>query len=90
MNYIDCTLVRLADSTLRGALFDPVGLEQIARAAYGADLMLLGPPFSAVFDDVAVGLSMAMRTRAEAAWGPITGGDRRSSAARTCCRGRAR
>jgi hypothetical protein len=77
VNYIDYTLVRLADAALRGALFDQVGLEQIARAAYDAETMLLGPPFSAVFDDVSVGLSLAMRTRAEAAWGPTTGGDRR-------------
>ena len=77
MNYIDYTLVRLADDSQRGALFDQVGLEQIARAAYDADAMSLGPPYAAVFDDVSVGLSIPMRTRAEAAWGPSTGGDRR-------------
>jgi hypothetical protein len=76
VNYIDFTLVRLADEARRAALFDQAGLEQIARAGYDADTMLLGPPFSAVFDDVSVGLSVPLRTRAEAMWAPSTGGDR--------------
>ncbi|TMQ04822.1 MAG: hypothetical protein E6J90_50495 [Deltaproteobacteria bacterium] len=54
-------------------MFDQVGLEGIARAAYDADAMSIGPPYSAVFDKVFVGLSLPARTRADAAWGPTSG-----------------
>jgi hypothetical protein len=76
LDYVDYTVVRLADDRQRASLFDQRGLEQIARAAYDADAMSLGPPYSAVFDELFVGLSLPVRTRADAAWGPSTGGDR--------------
>ena len=39
--------------------------------------MLLGPPYSARFDEVCVGLSIPRRATAEAGWGPSAGGERR-------------
>jgi hypothetical protein len=77
VDYVDYTVVRLADDRQRATLFDQTALEQIARTAYDADAMSIGPPYSAVFDHVSIGLSMSPRTRAEAAWGPTTGADRR-------------
>jgi len=81
LDYVDYTLVRLADESLRASLFDQIGLEQIASAAYEADAMVLGPPYSAVFDSVFIGLSVPRRAVAEAAWGPSTGADRREGRA---------
>jgi hypothetical protein len=77
LNYVDYTLVRLADETSRSALFDQAGLEQITSAAYDADAMALGPPYSAIFDELSVGVFIPCRTTAEAAWGPASGVDRR-------------
>lgn len=76
MDYVDFTLVRLADEASRAALFDQVALEQLALTAYDTDTMQLGGPFTAVFDEVVVGLSVPRRGAAELAWGPVSGGER--------------
>ncbi len=81
MNYVDFTLVRLADEALRAALFDQDALEQLTFAAYDADAMALGPPYSAIFDDVVAGVSMPRRSTAEAIWDLSSGGDRREGRA---------
>ena len=77
MNYVDYTLVRLADDGLRPALFDQDALEQLTFAAYDADAMALGPPYSAIFDELVAGLSMPHRSTAEAVWNLSSGSDRR-------------
>jgi hypothetical protein len=77
LDYVDYTLVRLADEASRAALFNQAALEQLALAAYDADAMLIGGPYTAVFDDVSIGLSLPRRGTAEAVWGVAGGGDRR-------------
>jgi hypothetical protein len=76
VDYVDYTLVRLADEAARAALFSQAALEQLALAAYDADAMLIGGPYTAVFDDVAIGLSLPRRGTAEAVWGIAGGGER--------------
>lgn len=76
MDYVDYTVVRLADESTRSALFDQLALEQLAAAAYDAESVALGGPYTAVFDEVSVGLSLPRRGSAEAYWGPSTGSDR--------------
>ena len=77
MNYVDYTLVRLADAGSRGALFNQDALEQLTYAAYDADAMALGAPYSATFDEVVAGVSMPRRSTAEAVWNLSDGSDRR-------------
>jgi hypothetical protein len=77
LDYVDFTLVRLADEASRAALFDQAALEQLALTAYDTDAMLLGGPYTAIFDELAIGLTVPRRAVAEAAWGPVTGSDRR-------------
>ncbi len=74
---MDYTIVRLADESLRAALFDQDALEQLTLAAYDADAMALGPPYAAIFDELFVGISMPRRSTAEAVWGPSSGLERR-------------
>lgn len=76
MDYVDFTLVRLADEASRAVLFDQPGLEQIALTAYDTDTMLLGGPYTAIFDEVVVGLTIPRRGTAEIMWGPVTGAER--------------
>ena len=65
LNYVDFTLIRLADPALRNSLFDADALEQIAFAAYGPEAAELGPPYSAAFTEVQIGVSIPQRAIAD-------------------------
>jgi hypothetical protein len=73
VNYVDYTLVRLADESARAVLFDQVALEQLVLAGYDADALLLSPPYSAVFDEFSVGLALPHRSTIEVIWTTHTG-----------------
>ena len=47
MNYVDFTLIRMADPATRASLFDEETLEQMAVAAYGEDAATLSGPYPA-------------------------------------------
>jgi hypothetical protein len=76
LDYVDFTLVRLADEASRSAMFDQTALEQLALTAYDTESMLLGGPYSAIFDELVIGLTIPRRATAEAVWGPVTGSER--------------
>jgi hypothetical protein len=76
MNYVDTTLVRLADPATRAPLFDAVALEQIVRAAYDTASMPVAGPFQAVFDDFQLGFAVPPAATLEGAWGPVGGVER--------------
>lgn len=59
MNFIDSTLIKLTDPTQRVAVFDQEALAQMAAAAYDASALAMAGPYSAVFDEISFGLSMA-------------------------------
>ncbi len=55
MDFVDRTVVALADDSTRGALFDQDALERLLEAAYDASGMGLEGPFSADFGDFRMG-----------------------------------
>jgi hypothetical protein len=68
VNYIDFTLIRLADALLRASLFDGDALEAMASAAYGQDAAALEGPFQPLFHDVTIGVSIPQRATVDASW----------------------
>lgn len=75
MNYVDKTLVALADPASRAATFDQTALEQIVGAAYDADAMGIGGPFAPVFDDFRLAVSAEPEGLLDGTLSPLTGGD---------------
>jgi hypothetical protein len=59
VNFIDTALIRIADPATRAAVFDQPTLEAMAAAAYDSGALLLGGPYSAVFDRFELGLSVS-------------------------------
>jgi hypothetical protein len=72
MNFVDSTLVGLADETTRSGLFDQTALEQLLTASYDVDAM--GPlqgTYTAVFEEFELGYPPPGLTVVEGAWSPI-------------------
>jgi hypothetical protein len=59
VDFVDATLIRIADPATRAGVFDQTVLEQMAQAAYDADALGLEGPFSAVFDHMTLGMSIS-------------------------------
>lgn len=72
MNFVDYTLVRLADPQLRSSIFDQPALQQLLSTAYDTDSITVEGPFRALFDRFSVGLSMQRRTSIEGRWGEVS------------------
>jgi hypothetical protein len=68
VNYVDFTLIRIADPTTRASLFDEAALEQMAAAAYGEDAATLSGPYQPIFREVMIGLSIPSRSTIEGCW----------------------
>ena len=68
MNFVDATLVRLADATQRNTLFAASALEGIARAAYDTDQLPLSGPYDAVFERVDLGSHLPARATGTLRW----------------------
>jgi hypothetical protein len=68
MNFTDASLVRLASASTRDALLDQLSLEQIATAAHGDTVASLQGPYSAIFDDVEVGVAVPRRAVVQGGW----------------------
>jgi hypothetical protein len=79
MQYVDATLVRLADPATRAAVFDQEALGQMLEAAYDTDATPVSGPFSPVFDEFRLALAMPRLGVVEGAWG-VLGGIERSEA----------
>jgi len=55
LDFVDASIVSLADPTNRGTFFSSNDLEKIAGVAFDTVGMGLGGPFSAIFDDITFG-----------------------------------
>jgi hypothetical protein len=71
VSYVDFTITRLADESLRASLFDQDALEHILQAAYHREAMTLDGPYIAVFEQVVIGLSVPRRLVIEGRWGDV-------------------
>jgi len=68
MNFVDATLVKLADPATRAGLFDDTALGQLVSAAYDATTLGVTGPFDALFDEVQLGVSASAIGRVEGTW----------------------
>jgi hypothetical protein len=70
VNYVDFTLVSLADQTRRASVFDQVSLDQLLHTVYDADTMGASGPYQPVFDDLQLGLAAPALGTLEGTWQP--------------------
>ena len=68
MDYVDFTLIRMADPATRASLFDDETLEQMAAAAYGDEAATLTGPYQPVFQEMEIGLSVPSRSTIDGWW----------------------
>ncbi|WP_165226774.1 hypothetical protein [Aquisphaera insulae] len=71
MTFADKVLIRLADPATRDAVFDAVALEQFASAAYDTSRVAIQGPYSAVFEELRLGVAVGRRGVAEGQWGRL-------------------
>lgn len=76
MNYVDATLIRLAEPATRLAVFDDVALEQLLTTAYDTDVTPVQGPFQPLFDDLKLGLAVSRYSVIEGTWSPVGGVER--------------
>jgi hypothetical protein len=76
VDFVDQTIVRLADPATRPAVFDQVALEQLVAAAYDSSTMAAQGPFGATFDEFRLGVAAAPLGALEGTWNPVGGVDR--------------
>lgn len=68
MNYVDKTLIRLAEPATRDAVFDQEGLAHIVAAGYDTQAMPVEGPYAAVFDELRAGFYAPRLGLLEGAW----------------------
>jgi hypothetical protein len=71
MDFVDQTIVRLADTAQRAALFDQTALAQIATAAYDSGVMGVTGPYEPLFDEVQLGVGTAALGSLQGSWRPV-------------------
>lgn len=76
MDFVDSTLIRLADEATRAGLFDDAALEAIAAAAYRVENLNLTGPFQALFETLQLGFAVDSIATLEGTWGPSSGSER--------------
>jgi hypothetical protein len=59
VDFTDSTLIRIAGAATRSAVFDQEALGQMVAAAYDTSALVVSGPYSAVFDSVSLGTSVA-------------------------------
>ena len=76
MNYVDATLIKLADSATRVEQFDSLALEQLVAAGYDTEAMTVEGPFQPLFDEFRLGLPPPRLGVIEGVWNPVGGVER--------------
>ncbi|HEX8067515.1 MAG TPA: hypothetical protein VF520_13435 [Thermoleophilaceae bacterium] len=68
MDWVDQTLVRLADPATRAALFDQASLAHVVAAAYDVGRMPVEGPYEVAFDELRVGVVADAPTAVHGGW----------------------
>jgi hypothetical protein len=76
VNFVDGTVVKLADEGTRAGLFDQDSLAQLAAAAFDIDAMAVGGPYQPVFAEFEVGAWIPGVATLEGEWGLQGSADR--------------
>jgi hypothetical protein len=71
VDFVDMTLVRLADEATRGDLFDQDALELLLDAAYDASALGIVGPFMATFDDFRLGWARSALGLLDGTWNVV-------------------
>jgi hypothetical protein len=82
VQFVDATLVRLADPATRAAMFDQEALGALLAAGYETDLLPVSGPFVPVFDDFRLGFYAPRVGSVEGVWQGSGGADRREASFR--------
>ena len=70
MDFVDRTILRLADPEVRAGLFDELSLEQIATAAYDTKSLGVEGPYTPVFEKLQLGFSLERTATIDGSWSP--------------------
>jgi hypothetical protein len=76
VNFVDATVIRLADPGSRAAVFDAVALGQLVEAGYDAAALAVEGPFSPVFDEFRLGLPSRPTGLVDGVWSALGGVER--------------
>lgn len=82
MQFVDATLVRLADPTTRATLFDQDSLRALLEAGYETDQLAVNGPFNPLFDEFRLGFYAPRVGSFEGTWQGSGGADRREASFR--------
>ena len=76
MDFVDATLVRLADPASREAVFDALALEQLVAAGYDTDALPVEGPFAPLFDEFRMSFFAPQLGSVDGVWNPVGRVDR--------------
>ncbi len=82
MQFVDATLVRLADPATRTTLFDQDSLRALLEAGYETDQLAVNGPFNPLFDEFRLGFYAPRVGSLEGTWQGSGGADRREASFR--------
>lgn len=71
MDFVDATLLRLADADLRGGLFDESSLEQLLRATYDTSQLAIEAPYQPIFERISFFFDDAPVALANGHWSKV-------------------
>jgi len=76
VDFVDRTLVRLAQPATAASVFDSAALKSAVNAAYDASRLGVEGPFQPVFDELGLGMTAPRVATAQGTWNPVGGVER--------------
>jgi hypothetical protein len=76
MNYVDATLLKLADPAQRAGVFDDVAFAQLLSAMYDTTSLSVAGPYAGIFDTFELGLAVGRVGSVDGSWQAPDGSNR--------------